>query len=179
MSRCTCFDLSFVFAWPARFHTLVRMGSKRHILCFVACSSRSSFIMKSADDDWEELRPGTFCDASFGTRCFERYKVKLTGSRGSSFLWASRLQGPQSTSSTESESIEWGRAAKRQRSALGSAKRLISEARAFQCPCRKVFPFAGAASNSAASSGHDRKRGKHHDKGFLDSASPRALQNRF
>ena len=40
--------------------------------------------------------------------------MKLTGSRGSSFLikWASRLQGPQSTSLTESESIEWRRAAK-------------------------------------------------------------------
>ena len=60
------------------------------------------------------LRLNTFCDASFGTRCFGGYKVKLTGSRGTSFLiqWASRLQGPQSTSSTESESIERGRAAK-------------------------------------------------------------------
>ena len=69
---------------------------------------------KNADDGWEELRLSTFCDASFGTRCFGGYKVKLTGSRGSSFLieWASRLQGPQSTSSTESESIEWRRAAK-------------------------------------------------------------------
>ena len=35
--------------------------------------------MKSADDDWEELRLSTFCDASFGTRCFGGYKVKLTG----------------------------------------------------------------------------------------------------
>ena len=70
--------------------------------------------MKSADDDWEELRLSTFCDAPFGTRCFGGYKVKLTGSRGSSLLIesASRLQGPQSTSSTESESIERGRAAK-------------------------------------------------------------------
>ena len=55
--------------------------------------------MKSADDDWEELRISTFCDVSFGTRCFGGYKVKLTGSRGSSFLieCASRLQGPQGT----------------------------------------------------------------------------------
>ena len=70
--------------------------------------------MKSADDDWEELRLSTFCDASFGTRCFGGYKVKLTGSRGSSFLieWASRLQVPQSTISTESGSIECGRAAR-------------------------------------------------------------------
>ena len=55
--------------------------------------------MKSADDDWEELRLSTFCDASFGTRCFGGYKVKLTGSRGSSFLikWASqsRLNGDE------------------------------------------------------------------------------------
>ena len=38
----------------------------------------------------------------------------MTGSRGTSFLieWASRLQGPQSTSSTEAESMECGRAAK-------------------------------------------------------------------
>ena len=65
-------------------------------------------IMKSADDDWEELRLNTFCDASFGTRCFGRHKVKLTGLRSSPFLieWANRLQGP------ESESIECGRAAK-------------------------------------------------------------------
>ena len=86
----------------------------RHILGFVAHSAEWALIMKSADDDWEELRLSTFCDASFGTRCFGGYKVKLTGSRGSSFLieWASRLQGPQSTSSTQSESIEWRRAAK-------------------------------------------------------------------
>ena len=65
--------------------------------------------MKSADDDWEELRLSTFCDASFGTRVHvsegtkvkldvsEGTKVKLAGSRGSSFLieWASLLQGPQ------------------------------------------------------------------------------------
>ena len=69
---------------------------------------------ESADDDWEELRLSTFCDASFCTKCFGGCEVKLTGSRGSSFLieWASGLQGPQSTSSTESESIEWRRAAK-------------------------------------------------------------------
>ena len=70
--------------------------------------------MSSADDGCEELRLSTFCDALFGTRCFGEYIVKFSESRGSSFLieWASRLQGPQSTSSTESESIEWGRAAK-------------------------------------------------------------------
>ena len=69
---------------------------------------------ESADDDWEELKLSTFCDAPFGTKCFGGYEVKLTGSRGISFLieWASGLQGPQSTSSTESESIEWRRAAK-------------------------------------------------------------------
>ena len=45
---------------------------------------------------------------------FGGYRVKLTGSKSSSFLieWASGLQGPQSTSFTESESIEWRRAAK-------------------------------------------------------------------
>ena len=67
--------------------------------------------MKSVDDDWEELRVSTFSDGVVRDEVFRRiqYKVKLTGSRGSSFLieWASRLQGPQSTSSTESESIEW------------------------------------------------------------------------
>ena len=77
--------------------------------------------MKSADDDREELRLSTFCDASFGTRCFGGYTVNLTGSlvgkssAGTSkhgFDRASRLQGPQSTVSTESESIERGRAAK-------------------------------------------------------------------
>ena len=117
LSRCTRFDISFVIARLARFVTRwcewARMEI-RQILGFVAHTAEWSLIMKSADDDWEELRLSTFCDASFGTRCFGGYKVKLTGSRGSSFLieWASRLQGPQSTSSTESESIEWGRAAK-------------------------------------------------------------------
>ena len=48
--------------------------------------------------------------------------VKLTGSRGSSLLieWECRLQGPQSTSSTESESIEWGRAAKAMLRVMGA-----------------------------------------------------------
>ena len=41
----------------------------RHILGFVAHSAAWSFILKSAEDDWEELRLNTFCDASFGTRC--------------------------------------------------------------------------------------------------------------
>ena len=88
---------------------------------------------ESADDDWEELRIITFCDASFGTRCFGGYKVKPTGSRGSSFLieWASRLQGPQSTSSTESESIEWGRAAK----AMLRVKGALDACRLKPVPC--------------------------------------------
>ena len=86
--------------------------------------------------------------------------------------WASRLQGPQSTSSTESESIEWGRAAKailRVKEALDAwsetsalrwlrgqqhcawqCKEARHEARASPSPCRNVFPFAGAASNFAA-----------------------------
>ena len=42
--------------------------------------------MKSADDDWEELTLSTFCDASFCTRCFGRYKVKLTGIKRQFFL---------------------------------------------------------------------------------------------
>ena len=115
LSRSTRFDISFVIARLARFATRwCEWGRKeiRHILGFVAHTAEWSLIMKSADDDWEELTLSPFCDASFGTRCFGGYKVKLTGSRGSSFLIerASRLQGPQSTSSTESESIEWGRA---------------------------------------------------------------------
>ena len=68
--------------------------------------------------------------------------------------WASQLRGPQSTSSTESESIEWGRAAKailRVKGALDACRvkpvpcdgcvdndalrqRLLSEARASSCP---------------------------------------------
>ena len=97
--------------------------------------------MKSADDDWEELTLSTFCDASFGTRCFEGYKVKLTGSRGSFFLieWASRLQGPQSTSSTESESIEWERAAK----AMLRVKRALDACRL------KPVPFDGYVDNDS------------------------------
>ena len=102
---------SFVIARFARFVTRWCEWARkevRHILGFVAHTPEWSLIMKSADDE-AELRLSTFCDASFGTRCFGGYKVKLTGSRDSSFLieWASRLQGPQSTSSTESESIEW------------------------------------------------------------------------
>ena len=89
--------------------------------------------MKSADDDWEELRLSTFWDASFGTRCFRGYKVKLTGSRGSSILieWAGRPQGPQSTSSTESESIEWGRAPK----AMLRVKGALDACRLKPVPC--------------------------------------------
>ena len=68
-------------------------------------------------------------------------KVKLTGSRGSSFLieWASRLQGPQSTSSTESESIEWGRAAQ----AMLRVKRALDACRL------KPVPFEGYVDNDA------------------------------
>ena len=58
----------------------------RHILGVVAHTAEWSLIMKSAGDDWEELRLSTSCDAPFGTRFFGGYKVKLTGSRGSSFL---------------------------------------------------------------------------------------------
>ena len=89
LSRCTRFDLSFVVARLARFVTRWCEWARkeiRHILGFVAHSSGWSLIMKSADDDWEELRLSTLCDASFGTRRFGGYKVKLTGSRGSSFL---------------------------------------------------------------------------------------------
>ena len=48
-------------------------------------------------------RANVACDASLGTRCFGGDEVNLTGSRGNSFLieWASRLQGPDSTNSTE------------------------------------------------------------------------------
>ena len=34
------------------------------------------------------------------------------------------------------------------------------------CPRRNMFPFSGAASNFAASSGYGRKRGRHHDQGL-------------
>ena len=136
LSRCTRFDLSFVIARLARFVTRCCEWARkeiRHILGFVAYSSGWSLIMKSADDDWEELRLSTFCDASFGTRCFGGYKVKLTGSRGSSFLieWASRLQGPQSTSLTESESIEWRRVAK----AMLRVKGALDACRLKTVPC--------------------------------------------
>ena len=85
LSRCTRFDLSFLFARLAR-----------------------SLIMESADDDREELRLSTFCDASFGTRCSGGYKVKLTESRGSFFLieWASRLQGPVQQNQKQSSGDE-------------------------------------------------------------------------
>ena len=46
---------------------------------------------ESADDDREELKLRTFSDTSFGTRCVGGYKVKLTGSRGSSELNRSRV----------------------------------------------------------------------------------------
>ena len=75
----------------------------KHILGFVAYSAEWSLVMSSANDDWEDLRLSTFCGAPFGTRCFGGFKIKLSGSRSSCFLveWASRLQGPQSTSSTK------------------------------------------------------------------------------
>ena len=111
LSRCTRFALSFVIALLARFVTSWYKWARKeikYILGFVAHFAEWSLTMKSADDDGEELRLSTFRDASFGTRCFGGYNVKLTGSRSSSFLieWAGRQQGLQSTSSTESESIE-------------------------------------------------------------------------
>ena len=70
--------------------------------------------MKRADDDWEDFRLSNFSDASFGTRRLGRFKIKLSGSRGSFSLieWASRLQRPQSQNSSEAEAIARGRAAK-------------------------------------------------------------------
>ena len=41
---------------------------------FVAHSAEWSLVVKSADDDWEELPLTTFCDAAFGTRCFRGFK---------------------------------------------------------------------------------------------------------
>ena len=79
--------------------------------------------------------------------------------------------------SSETSALRWIRG---QRCiAFGSAERLVSEARASPSQCRDVFPFSGAAPNFAASSGYDRKRGRHHDQGSLGVASPRALQDRF
>ena len=70
LSRCTRFDISLVIARLVRFVTCwCEWGSKGH-----QAHSRS-LIMKSADDDWEVLRLSTFCDASFGARCFGGYKV--------------------------------------------------------------------------------------------------------
>ena len=65
LSRCTRFDISLVIARLVRFVTRwCEWGSKGN-----QAHSRS-LIMKSADDDWEVLRLSTFCDASFGARCF-------------------------------------------------------------------------------------------------------------
>ena len=157
---------------------------------------------KSADDDWEELKLSTFCDVSSVTRCFGGYNVKLIGSTGGSCLieWANRLQGPQSASSTESESIGWRRAAKAMllvkgalddcrlepvpcggyvdTDALRSAARHIRKARASPCPRRHVFSYPGAASHFAASGEYNRERGRHHDQGSLGGMSPRTQQNR-
>ena len=106
----------------------------RYILGFVAHSADWSLIVKSGNDDWEEeLRLSTFCDASFGTRCFGGYKVKLTEPRGSPFLieWASRWEVPQSTSSTESGLIEWRQAAK----AMLRVKGALDTCRSEPVPC--------------------------------------------
>ena len=104
------------------------------------------------------------------------------------------LQEPQDTSSTESESIEWGRATKamlRVKGVLDACRlkpvlcdgyvdtdALLREAKASPCPRRDQFSSPGAASNFAASSEYDRKRGRHHDQGSLGCTSPGALQNR-
>ena len=42
--------------------------------------------MESVHDDWEDLRISTFCDASFSNRCVSGFKIKLSGSKSSSFL---------------------------------------------------------------------------------------------
>ena len=63
LSRCTRFDISFVIARLARFVTRWCEWARkeiRHILGFVAHTAEWSVIMKSADDNWEELRLGTF-----------------------------------------------------------------------------------------------------------------------
>ena len=122
------------------------------------------------------------------------------GARGSSFLieWASRLQGPQSTSSTKSESIEQPKrccASKEQWMLVTRNQYLVmatwtttrcawrwAEARqqssGISCPRRHVFPFPGAASNFAASSEYNKKRGRHRDQSSLGGTSPRTLQNK-
>ena len=63
LSRCKRFDLSFVVARLARF--VARW-----------CEWARKEVMKSADDDLEELKLSTFCDASFSTRYFEGKKKK-------------------------------------------------------------------------------------------------------
>ena len=86
LSRWTRFDLSFVITRLARFVTRWCEWAREEIRHNLGCVDHSavwSLIMRSADDVWEELRHNTFCDASFGTRCFGGHKVKLTGSRGS------------------------------------------------------------------------------------------------
>ena len=82
LSRCTRFDLSFVIARLARF--VARwcewvLKETRHILGFVAHSAARSLIMKSADDDWEELMLSTFCDASYDM--FRRTHSQIDGVR--------------------------------------------------------------------------------------------------
>ena len=96
--------------------SVVRVGSKRNQINsgFVARFAEWSLVMKSAGDDWEDLRLSSFCCASLGTRCFGGCKIKLAGSRSNSFLTelACLLQGPLSTSSAKAEAIECRRAAR-------------------------------------------------------------------
>ena len=113
------------------------------------------------------LKLSTFCDASFGTRCFGGDKVKLTGSRSSYFLidWASR---PAKTSELPQQCFEstglWMHVslkpvscdghedndALRMAVSRGSSSKLAS-------PCPRRHMFFGSASNFAAPSEHDKK----------------------
>ena len=155
---------------------------KSHILGCVAHSAEWCLIMKSADDDWEEPRISTFCNASFGTRCFGGYKVKLTGTRGSSILieWASRLQGPQSMSSTEcvKEALDAvrlkpvpcdgyvGNDALRLAAGRGSSAKL----RHVRVHAETCFRFVAQLPISLHRVGTTEIRGRHHDQGSLCGA---------
>ena len=90
------------------------MGSKRNQINsgFVARFAEWSLVMKSAGDDWADLRHSSFCDESLGTRCLGGCKIRLAGSRSNSFLTelACLLQGPLRTSSAKAEAIECRRA---------------------------------------------------------------------
>ena len=96
--------------------SVVRVGSKRNQINsgFVARFAEWSLVMKSAGDDWADLRHSSFCGESLGTRCFGRCKIRLSGSRSNSFLTelACLLQGPLRTSSAKAEAIECRRAAR-------------------------------------------------------------------